>query len=178
MNRTCIGVLVFLLIVCSIAIASAEAVVQMPYTLVTADFSRDGLYTGEVYNGIPDGYGLFESYNSDNIRWHYVGYWMDGLMDGEGATYWDDGAMEVGIYSMGEMIEGYALDQGMMVTTGQPQATTEPATVQYIGNKKTKKFHYTDCASVNDIKESNKVSLYNRDEAVNLGYSPCGRCKP
>lgn len=177
-KRTCIGILLLLMIVCSMAIASAENVVQMPYTLVTADYSRDGLYTGEAYNGIPDGYGLFESTNDDNVRWHYVGYWMDGLMDGEGATYWDDGALEVGTYYMGELVDGYAIDRGMMITMNNSQATPESPKVQYIGNKKSKKFHYTDCASVNDIKEGNKVSLYSRDEAINMGYSPCGRCKP
>lgn len=51
-KRTCVGILLLLLVVCSVAIASAENVVQMPYTLVTTDYSREGLYTGETYNGI------------------------------------------------------------------------------------------------------------------------------
>lgn len=48
----------------------------------------------------------------------------------------------------------------------------------YIGNMNTKKFHRFNCASVNDIKESNKVSLSTREEAIDDGYAPCGRCKP
>ena len=35
-------------------------------------------------------------------------------MDGEGGTYWDDGAMEVGTYYMGEFVDSYAMDQGML----------------------------------------------------------------
>lgn len=50
--------------------------------------------------------------------------------------------------------------------------------VQYIGNSNTKKFHYPSCRSVKDIKDSNKVYFYSRDEAINAGYSPCGICKP
>lgn len=178
MKRAVAGLFLLFLIVCSTAAVLAENVVQMPYTLITALFSRDGLYTGETYNGIPDGYGIFESANEENIRWHYVGYWMDGLMDGEGATYWDDGALENGTYYMGELVEGYTVDQGMMISTDNIQAAPELATVKYIGNKKSKRFHYSDCTSVNNMKESNKVSLYSRDEAINMGYSPCGICKP
>lgn len=50
--------------------------------------------------------------------------------------------------------------------------------VQYIGNSNTKKFHYPSCRSVKDIKSSNKVEFYSRDEAINAGYSACGICKP
>lgn len=48
----------------------------------------------------------------------------------------------------------------------------------YIGNRNTRKFHSYDCASVNDMKESNKEPLSSREDAVGQGYVPCGRCKP
>lgn len=48
----------------------------------------------------------------------------------------------------------------------------------YIGNINTKKFHRFNCASVNDIKEGNKTSLASREEAMDEGYKPCGRCDP
>lgn len=48
----------------------------------------------------------------------------------------------------------------------------------YIGNRNTKKFHRFNCASVNDIKEDNKVSIASREEAIDRGYAPCGRCDP
>lgn len=178
MKKTIFGALLMLLLLCLTVSVSAENVIRMPYTLITESFSRDGLYTGETFNGIPDGYGVFEAYNIDNVRWHYIGYWMDGLMDGEGATYWDDGSLEVGQYCMGDFIDGYALDQSLALTTRKDETTTDSTETQYIGNKKTREFHYLDCSSINDMKTSNKITLNNRQEAIDMGYSPCGRCKP
>lgn len=48
----------------------------------------------------------------------------------------------------------------------------------YIGNRNTRKFHSYDCASVNDMKESNRAPLSSREEAIDQGYVPCGRCDP
>lgn len=55
---------------------------------------------------------------------------------------------------------------------------TEP-TVTYIANTNTKKFHYPSCSSVGQMKESNKWYFTGtRDELIDLGYDPCGRCHP
>ena len=48
----------------------------------------------------------------------------------------------------------------------------------YIGNANSYKFHYASCSSVDQMKESNKVEFYSRDEAINAGYDPCKRCNP
>lgn len=49
----------------------------------------------------------------------------------------------------------------------------------YIVNKNTKKFHKEDCKSVHDIKKKNKRQYYgSREELLQNGYEPCGRCKP
>lgn len=51
--------------------------------------------------------------------------------------------------------------------------------VTYILNKNTKKFHYPSCSSVDQMKESNKIYFTGtRDEAIDMGYVPCQRCKP
>ena len=54
----------------------------------------------------------------------------------------------------------------------------EPNTT-YVLNTNTKKFHYPDCDSVNEMKEKNK-QVFNgtREEVIEMGYSPCGKCKP
>lgn len=54
----------------------------------------------------------------------------------------------------------------------------ETAATAYIGNSNSKKFHTPDCSSAKKLKDENKVSFKTRDEAVNEGYKPCGRCKP
>ena len=48
----------------------------------------------------------------------------------------------------------------------------------YIGNKNSKKFHYPWCTSVAEMRESNKVTLRSREEAIRSGYTPCKICKP
>lgn len=49
----------------------------------------------------------------------------------------------------------------------------------YFLNINTKKFHYPDCDSVNDMKEKNRQEFTGtREEIIGMGYSPCGRCKP
>ena len=58
------------------------------------------------------------------------------------------------------------------VTNGDSNAT-------YVLNTNTKKFHYPYCESVNEMKDKNKQAFTgNRDEVIEMGYSPCGRCKP
>ena len=59
----------------------------------------------------------------------------------------------------------------------QPDTETQDSKVTYILNTNTKKFHYPDCPSVNDMKDKNKeIFAGNRDELISMGYSPCGRC--
>lgn len=48
----------------------------------------------------------------------------------------------------------------------------------YIGNANSDVFHHPGCSSVGTMKETNKVSLYSRLEAVVRGYRPCKRCNP
>ena len=50
--------------------------------------------------------------------------------------------------------------------------------VAYIGNRRTMKFHRPDCESVADMAEANKVPLGSREDAIRMGYVPCGRCRP
>ncbi len=47
---------------------------------------------------------------------------------------------------------------------------------EYIGNVNTHKFHRLTCGSLPD--EKNRAYLSSRDEAINLGYVPCKKCKP
>ncbi len=48
----------------------------------------------------------------------------------------------------------------------------------YIGNRNTRKFHYDDCYSVNQMAERNMVYFESRWEAIDAGYVPCMRCRP
>lgn len=71
--------------------------------------------------------------------------------------------------------------------TPTPEPTIEPVIerapvpvgTDYILNTNTKKFHYTDCRSVKQMKEKNKKYYTGtREECVGMGYDPCGNCRP
>lgn len=64
--------------------------------------------------------------------------------------------------------------------TGPPtNASVETVTQDYVLNTNTKKFHYPTCSSAKDIKSSNRSDYSGtREEIINQGYKPCGRCHP
>ena len=69
-------------------VSLAESVTLQQYELVVDGESRIGKYTGNIENGIPEGYGIFVTTNPSGYSWHYIGYWKAGLMHGEGGkTY-------------------------------------------------------------------------------------------
>ena len=46
-------------------------------------------------------------------------------------------------------------------------------------NKNTKKFHKPECSSVDDIKAENKSGFTGtREELIEDGFDPCGKCRP
>lgn len=65
---------------------------------------------------------------------------------------------------------------GTEVYADAARNNTPAEEVVYIANKKSKKFHLESCASLPD--EENRIYLEDREEAISLGYTPCGTCKP
>lgn len=71
-------------------------------------------------------------------------------------------------------------------TEPETEPTTEPATEpteangrDYVVNTNTGKFHYPSCSSADRIKESNRWDYFGtREDLIDMGYSPCGRCHP
>ena len=56
---------------------------------------------------------------------------------------------------------------------------TVPEGTTYVFNTNTGKFHRVDCDSVGDMKPKNTECFDGtREEAIERGYSPCGRCNP
>ena len=58
--------------------------------------------------------------------------------------------------------------------------TLDPSNGQsYILNTNTKRFHLPSCPSVEEMKPENREAFTGtRDELLERGYTPCGRCKP
>lgn len=64
---------------------SVETVSEKAITVDMAYDSGEGVYTGEVKDGVPHGQGKFEMRQSDNgISWSYEGAWENGTIAGEG----------------------------------------------------------------------------------------------
>lgn len=60
-------------------------------------------------------------------------------------------------------------------TPGEEQADVQ----SYVINTNTKRFHRTNCDSVNDMSKSNlEVSYLTREELIEQGYQPCKKCWP
>ncbi len=65
------------------------------------------------------------------------------------------------------------------VTTSEQTPQITESNTRYILNMNTKRFHYPDCASVQQMKEANKKSYEGtREELIDAGYTPCGNCHP
>lgn len=60
-----------------------------------------------------------------------------------------------------------------------PEESVSSPSTTYICNKNTKKFHVPSCSSVDQMKESNKLTVTStREEVIAQGYDPCKRCNP
>lgn len=67
-------------------------------------------------------------------------------------------------------------------TNEQAQESTSAAEAierSYVLNTNTKRFHYPDCSSVDDMKAKNRSDVTDtREHLIELGYKPCARCNP
>lgn len=72
----------------------------------------------------------------------------------------------------------YATGESTLEETPEEESTT--GTEQhYVLNANSKKFHYPDCSSVDDMSAKNKQDYAGtREDLINQGYDPCGRCNP
>jgi len=94
---------------------------------------------------------------------------------------WPDGSLVVKGVGTATLTGTAQDDSGNTVTisiTVPEVYTAASSETPYIGNRNTKKFHRFNCTSVNDMKESNRAPLSSREEAIDQGYVPCGRCDP
>ena len=169
-------------------IGTAESVTRAPYSADWGGEEIAGLYTGDMVNGLPEGFGVLEISEEDgqNLRArHYIGLWREGLPSGEGAMYWENGDRETGIFRDGVLYNGTRVIGGREAAvingeegTAAADASDSAGSAAYIGNRNTKKFHSPSCDSVREMKESNRVEFSGREEAIEAGYKPCGRCNP
>ena len=64
-------------------------------------------------------------------------------------------------------------------TTEIKETVSTTQKINYILNISTGKFHYPNCPSVDLMSEENKLYYSgNKEDLLEYGYSPCGRCNP
>lgn len=73
----------------------------------------------------------------------------------------------------------YATRESSLIEENQPRAAPSATEGHYILNTNSKKFHYPECSSVDDMSPKNKQDyIGTREDIINQGYEPCGRCNP
>lgn len=84
------------------------------------DGSRDGIYTGEMYEEVPDGNGSF-SYINEGSSITYNGEFTRGEITGFGTMLFEDGSRHVGFFEQG-VLDGYGMwynSDGKIVRKGE-----------------------------------------------------------
>lgn len=79
--------------------ATAQTAAAQTMTLPFIFGECTGKYTGEILNGLPEGYGTFTFPDTNGASWIYEGYWTGGHMTGQGQTSWEYGFSEEGEYA-------------------------------------------------------------------------------
>lgn len=65
---------------------------------------REGTYTGDMVDGVPEGYGIFTTKSSEGVTWTYTGDFKSGRFHGQGAAVWgnENSYEEAGTYTDGQ----------------------------------------------------------------------------
>lgn len=141
--------------------ADLEFASKMDYVLELPDVIRKGAYSGETVNGIPNGFGVFETANSSGINWHYIGQWENGKMSGEGGQYWDDGRVEEGVFTENRLLCVSLMTNTCGLTTNQMNTVI----------MKRKNIGRTEVSAVN------AVSIHIREITIKERFTPkTGKC--
>lgn len=126
----------------------------------------------------------FLSVGAGNAYGHPTEQTLDALRQHGVALYRTDTQGEVTVYSDGEncwfrtnSCEDWT--PGSQTVPDTPFATALSQSARYVLNTHTKKFHYPDCPSVEQMSDKNKdFTDATREELISRGYTPCGRCDP
>ncbi len=123
-------------------------------------------------------YGVI-SCEKDNSYGHPHEGVLSKLRDAEVKVFRTDMQGTVICYSDGKSVEFVVEKNKDADTFAELNNPDNHKEMKYILNTSSKKFHLPECSSVKDIKDNNKKEFFGtRLELIELGYSPCGTCKP
>ena len=160
------------------------------WQLTAENANKSNLITGTRYLNI-EGMLPFENMVADYVKEtnNHVLYRVTPIFDGdnlvargvemEGYSVEDNGegiSFNVYAYNVQPDIEiDYATGESWLSGTAKPAAEK----VTYILNTNNHKFHLESCSVAKTMREKNKeVFTGTREELIEQGYEPCGKCKP
>lgn len=187
MKRLLVFCLLLLLLAgCGAQTSSAEmqAAIHDAYTRGRSEALETSGYNEGYEKGHEEGYaegreagnsqGFTEGYTKGKEAGYASGYEAGKAEDDQEAY---DKGYKQGVKDVNAALEAEPPQSEPEETPPEPAEDAE--TVNYIANTSTGKFHYPDCASVDDMKEKNKLYWTGtRDELIAQGYDPCQRCYP
>ena len=164
------------------------------FQLTGESANEKNLITGTRYMNV-DGMLPFENMVADYIKEteHHVRYRVTPIYEGdnlvasgvemEAESVEDEGeglSFHVYVYNVQPGIEiDYATGDSHETDTEQTNQASDNQVESYVLNTNNKKFHKPTCSSVKDMKGKNKETYEGtREELIQKGYEPCGRCKP
>ncbi|MCI8292267.1 MAG: hypothetical protein HFH53_01865 [Hespellia sp.] len=113
-----------------------KAVEEQEMTLELADIGeREGIYTGETLDDIPNGKGKFVTHDPEGKEWYYDGSWTDGQMDDTPTV--EEMELTVEMKDVGEKKGSYTGEVRELVPNGKGKFVTqnsEGVTWYYEGN--------------------------------------------
>lgn len=101
--------------------SSGSAVEEVKDRKVILDLSfgtREGNYSGLLVNGLPCGQGSFRTVNNDSIGWIYQGNWINGHMNGQGYSIWDNGWYKSGEFENDFLTTGDLYKDSNLIYSG------------------------------------------------------------
>ncbi|MBQ7989929.1 MAG: hypothetical protein IJ251_02625 [Oscillospiraceae bacterium] len=180
----------------SVILAAMAFFTPMAYT-VSAESSAASVQAARYADGWhTDADGNY-FYTKDNDRltgWFTIGkktyfFGEDGIMktgwlkDGESYYYLRSDGSKAADTTLTIDGKKYSFDKkGIYIVPKSPPKTASSSasdTRTYVLNTNTKKFHLPECSSVSEMNQKNRENcVSSRDELIDMGYSPCKRCKP
>lgn len=117
--------------------SETKSVENQEITLNLATFGeRNGKYSGEMLNDLPQGFGKFESQNSEGTGWVYEGEWVSGQFHGEGYLYWpSNGQKYEGTYRDSDLIKGKCYIRDTLTYKGDFTSYTFDGTGTFYNHK-------------------------------------------
>ena len=141
------------------------------------------VYDTGVTASYEEGYsaGQDEGYNRGEKSGYNKGY-EDGKEDGYDSGYddgFEDGKESAKSNSSKSSSGSNNSSKNNSNSSSNNYSSNNEKVYDYVLNKNTKKFHYSWCYSVDQMKEKNKIyATDTRTAIINRGYSPCGNCHP